>query len=136
MGWFKKATHSISSGLTKAIDKGVDWGKNITNSSIKSITDLTKGDITGSIANIGNIATYGSMDFTGRGQGIVNVNAKKTLALMTGAGLGASGTGSVIKKGKSGLVGQLRKGKGVAGGGSYSETVKNPLGGSSGKTGK
>ena len=39
-------------------------------------------------------------------------------------------------KKKKGLLSQLRQGRGAVGGGSYTTTVKNPLGGSSGKTGK
>lgn len=130
----------------KAVNKGVEIGKNVANSSIKSITDLAKGDIVGSLTNAANVASGGTMDLTGRNQGFVNVNTKKYIskamgAEAMGADLGASGVGSVIvpasyKKGKSGLVTQLRKGKGSVGGGSYSEIAKNPLGGSSGKTGK
>ena len=40
------------------------------------------------------------------------------------------------QKKKTGLLSQLRQAKGNVGGGSYTETVKNPLGGSAGKTGK
>lgn len=125
----------------KVVDKGVEIGKNVANSSIKSITDLAKGDIVGSLTNIGNVATGGTVDLTGRKQGIVNVNTKKYIAKAMGTDLGASGVGSVVvpasyKKGKSGLVTQLRKGKGSVGGGSYTEIAKYPLGGSSGKTGK
>ena len=135
--------HDTGKAVGKAVDKGVEIGKNVANSSIKSITDLAKGDIVGSLTNIANVASGGTVDLTGRTQGVVNVNTKKYIAKAMGAGdLGASGVGSVVvpvttyKKGKSGLVTQLRKGKGSVGGGSYSETAKNPLGGSSGKTGK
>lgn len=129
-----KVVSSGAKAIGKAVDKGIDIGKNIANSSIKSITDLGKGDIVGSLTNVANVASGGTMDFTGRKQGIINVNTKM-------ADLGASGVSSVAvpasyKKGKSGLVTQLRKGKGSVGGGSYSETAKNPLGGTSGKTGK
>lgn len=136
-----KAVNQTVKVADKVVDKGVEIGKNVANSSIKSITDLAKGDIVGSLTNIGNVATGGTVDLTGRKQGIVNVNTKKYIAKAMGADLGASGVGSVVvpdlyKKGKSGLVTQLRKGKGSVGGGSYSEIAKNPLGGSSGKTGK
>lgn len=138
-----KAVNQTVKVADKVVDKGVEIGKNVANSSIKSITDLAKGDIVGSLTNIGNVASGGTVDLTGRKQGIVNVNTKKYIAKAMGAGdLGASGVGSVVvpvttyKKGKSGLVTQLRKGKGSVGGGSYSEIAKNPLGGTSGKTGK
>jgi hypothetical protein len=138
-----KAVNQTVKVADKVVDKGVEIGKNIANSSIKSITDLAKGDIVGSLTNIANVATGGTVDLTGRNQGVVNVDTKKYIAKAMGAGdLGASGVGSVVvpvttnKTGKSGLVTQLRKGKGSVGGGSYSEIAKNPLGGSSGKTGK
>lgn len=135
--------HDTGKAVGKVVNKGVEIGKNVANSSIKSITDLAKGDIVGSLTNVANVASGGTVDLTGRTQGVVNVNTKKYIAKAMGAGdLGASGVGSVVvpvttyKKGKSGLVTQLRKGKGSVGGGSYSETAKNPLGGTSGKTGK
>lgn len=134
--------HDTGKAVGKVVNKGVEIGKNVANSSIKSITDLAKGDIVGSLTNLANVASGGTVDLTGRNQGIVNVDTKKYIAKAMGAGdLGASGVGSVVvpasyKKGKSGLVTQLRKGKGNLGGGSYTETAKNPLGGSSGKTGK
>lgn len=134
--------HDTGKAVGKVVNKGVEIGKNVANSSIKSITDLAKGDIVGSLTNIANVASGGTVDLTGRTQGVVNVNTKKYIAKAMGADLGASGVGSVVvpvttyKKGKSGLVTQLRKGKGSVGGGSYSEIAKNPLGGSSGKTGK
>lgn len=135
------AAKSVGKAVGKAVNKGVEIGKNVANSSIKSITDLAKGDIVGSLTNVANVASGGTVDLTGRNQGVVNVNTKKYIAKAMGADLGASGIGSVIvpasyKKGKSGLVTQLRKGKGSVGGGSYTETAKNPLGGTSGKTGK
>ena len=138
-----KAVNQTVKVADKVVDKGVEIGKNVANSSIKSITDLAKGDIVGSLTNIANVASGGTVDLTGRNQGVVNVNTKKYIAKAMGAGdLGASGVGSVVvpvttyKKGKSGLVTQLRKGKGSVGGGSYTEIAKNPLGGTSGKTGK
>lgn len=137
-----KAVNQTVKVADKVVDKGVEIGKNVANSSIKSITDLAKGDIVGGLTNIANVASGGTVDLTGRNQGVVNVNTKKYIAKAMGADLGASGVGSVVvpvttyKKGKSGLVTQLRKGKGSVGGGSYTEIAKNPLGGSSGKTGK
>ena len=126
-----KVVSSGAKAIGKAVDKGIDIGKNVANSSIRSITDLGKGDIVGSLTNVANVASGGTMDFTGRKQGIININTKM-------ADLG--GSGAVVApasyKKKSGLVTQLRKGKGSDGGGSYSETAKNPLGGSSGKTGR
>ena len=137
----EKVVKETGKAVDKVVDKGIDIGKNIANSSIKSITDLAKGDVVGSLTNVANLGTGGTWDFTGRKQGVVNVNTKKYIAQAMGADIGASGTGSVVipatyKSGKSGLVTQLRKGKGNVGGGSYSEIAKNPLGGTSGKTGK
>ena len=136
-----KVTKVIKKAVKKVVNTGVDLGKNVVNSSVKSITDLAKGDIVGAATNLANVATMGTVDATGGKKGVVNVNTKKYIAKAMGADLGASVIGSVIvptsyKAGKSGLVTQLRKGKGSVGGGSYTETAKNPLGGTSGKTGK
>lgn len=141
MGWgksFKNFTHSIS----HAVNKAVDIGKNVADSSVRSVTDLARGDVSGSLKHLGNLYSVGTVDLTGRNRGILNVNTDKYIAKMMGADLGASGTGSLTAldtvtktKQRKGLIGQLRQGKGV-GGGSYTETVKYPLGGTAGKTGK
>lgn len=128
---------SIKKATKKLTKKATGLVKNVVSSSVNAVSSLAKGDIIGTATNLANVVTMGSLDVTGGNQGIVNVSIKKYI----GADLGASGVGSVVvpatyKKGNSGLVTQLRKGKGSVGGGSYSEMVKNPLGGSSGKTGK
>lgn len=133
--------------LKKVVKKIAKKATGLVSNTVKSVGgtvgSLAKGDIVGAATNFANTATFGLADFTGKNNGILNVNTGKYLAKAMGAGdLGASGVGSVVvpvttyKKGKSGLVTQLRKGKGSVGGGSYTETAKNPLGGSSGKTGK
>lgn len=132
---------SIKKAIKKVTKKATGLVKNVVNSPVKAVSSLTKGDLIGAATNLVNIASMGTMDVTGKQQGIVNVDTKKYIAKAMGTDLGASGVGSVVvpdlyKKGKSGLVTQLRKGKGNLGGGSYTETAKNPLGGSSGKTGK
>lgn len=139
MGWGSK----IKKAVKKVTKQATGLVKNVVNSPVNAVSSLAKGDVLGALTNVANVASMGTMDVTGKQQGIVNVDTKKYIAKAMGAGdLGASGVGSVVvpvttyKKGKSGLVTQLRKGKGNLGGGSYSETAKNPLGGSSGKTGK
>lgn len=132
---------SIKKVVKKVAKKATGLVKNVVNSPVKAVSSIAKGDIIGAATNLANVASMGTMDFTGKQQGVVNVNTTKYIAKAMGADLGASGIGSVIvpasyKAGKSGLVTQLRKGKGSVGGGSYTETAKNPLGGSSGKTGK
>ena len=133
---------SIKKVVKKVAKKATGLVKNVVNSPVNAVSSLAKGDVLGALTNVANVASMGTMDVTGKQQGIVNVDTKKYIAKAMGAGdLGASGVGSVVvpdlyKKGKSGLVTQLRKGKGSVGGGSYTETAKNPLGGSSGKTGK
>lgn len=127
--------------VKKVAKKATGLVKNVVNSSVKAVSNIAKGDIVGAATNLANVASGGTVDLTGRNQGVVNVNTKKYIAKAMGADLGASGIGSMIvpasyKAGKSGLITQLRKGKGNLGGGSYTETAKNPLGGSSGKTGK
>lgn len=137
MGWGSK----IKKAVKKVTKQATGLVKNVVNSPVNAVSSLAKGDVLGALTNVANVASMGTMDVTGKQQGIVNVDTKKYIAKAMGSDLGASGIGSVIvpasyKAGKSGLVTQLRKGKGNLGGGSYSETAKNPLGGSSGKTGK
>lgn len=131
--------------IKPVIKKGVEIGKNIVESPINAVKSLAKGDVLGALTNLANVATYGTVDATGKGKGIVNIDTKKELAKVMGVNtkkqdLGTSGTGAVsipqtYKTGKSGLL-QLRQGKGTPGGGSYTEIAKNPLGGTAGKTGK
>lgn len=133
MGKVVKAVGNAVSGAVKSV---TNVAKNAVDSSLKFTSNLAKGDISKALSNVAGIVSMGTIDTSGRKSGIVNVNARKYIA----GDLGASGVGSVIvpasyKKGKSGLVTQLRKGKGSVGGGSYTETAKNPLGGTSGKTG-
>lgn len=147
-------TIKVGKGLVKSVNKevikpvikkGVEIGKNVVESPINAVKSLAKGDVVGALTNLANVATYGTVDATGKGKGIVNVDTKKYIAKAMGVNtkkqdLGASGTGAVsipqtYKTGKSGLI-QLRQGKGTPGGGSYTETAKNPLGGTAGKTGK
>lgn len=137
MGWGSK----IKKAVKKVTKQATGLVKNVVNSPVNAVSSLAKGDVLGALTNVANVASMGTMDVTGKQQGIVNVDTKKYIAKAMGADLGASGVGSVIvpasyKKGKSGLVTQLRKGKGSVGGGSYTEIAKNPLGGLSGKTGK
>lgn len=136
----KSATKSVGRIGSKAFKIGKGLVKNVVQSPINAVKDLAKGDVVGALSNVYNTMTYGTVDATGGGKGVVNVDTKKTLAKVMGADMGASGVGSVTipetyKTGNSGLL-QLRKGRGRPGGGSYSETAKNPLGGTAGKTGK
>lgn len=129
-------------GLKKAVKKiakkATGLVKNVVSSPVKAVSSIAKGDVLGAATNIANVATMGAVDATGGKVGIININTKKYAAKMmgakplAGATMFSSGTGLVTK----GLLTQLRKGKGSLGGGSYTETVKNPLGGTSGKTGK
>lgn len=145
-------TIKVGKGLVKSVNKevikpvtqkAIDIGKNVVESPINAVKSLAKGDIVGALTNVYNTMTYGTVDATGKGKGIVNVDTKKYIAKAMGVkkqDLGASGTGAVsipqtYKTGKSGLI-QLRQGKGTPGGGSYTEIAKNPLGGTAGKTGK
>ena len=115
---------------------------NLGQSSINVIKETAKGNISGAIQNAANVATLGTVDTTGGNKGIANINTSKYLYPQTaGASMSTSSaissyTATTEKKKAKGLLTQLRKGKGSAGGGSYTETVKNPLGGSAGKTGK
>lgn len=127
----------VVEAVTKPFEKAVDMTSKAVKAGAKSITDLARGDILSSLSNTGTAISGGIVNLTGKGGGVVNINTKKHLAKM----MGASGSGSVVipaqqKIKTSGLLSQLRQGRGMPGGGSYTETVKNPLGGTSGKTGK
>lgn len=135
----------VVKGTTKAVDKAIEVGKNLADSSVGAIKSAIKGDIAGVLKNAGNIASYGTVDLTGKNRGSLNVNTDKYIAkIISAKDMGASGTGSIeevsnisqSKQKRTGLLSQLRKGKGNLGGGSYTEIAKYPLGGSSGKTGK
>lgn len=152
--------HSFGRGLTKvakktgkAVEKGVKKAVkpvgNIIQSGINTVKETAKGNIGRAISNYGNLLTLGSVDLTGEQRGIVNVDATK-YARQAAAGIAgikkpktSTSTSSAetyqpiqLAKASTSQVMQLRKGRGLVGGGSYSETVKNPLGGSAGKTGK
>ena len=128
MGKVAKAVENVVSSATKTV---TNTAKSAVDSSLQFSSNLAKGDISKALSNVAGIASMGTIDTSGRNKGIVNPNK-----YMAGV-MGASGVGSVMPVTyKSGLITQLRKGKGSVGGGSYSETVKNPLGGTSGKTGK
>ena len=123
--------------VAKPFEKAVDMTSKAVKAGAKSITDLARGDVLSSLSNTATAISGGTVNLTGKGGGVVNINTKKHLAKM----MGASGAGSIVlptqqKKTKSGLLAQLRQGRGMPGGGSYTETVKDPLGGTSGKTGK
>lgn len=143
----KDTGKAIEKGATEVVNKGIDVGKNFVNSNIKAITDLAKGDIVGSVSNLAGIASYGTIDMSGRKQGIVNIDTKKYVnkALSklygkqntsTSSEIGTAGATETYIKPRSGLLKQLRQARGSAVGGSYSTIAKNPLGGSSGKTGR
>jgi len=126
--------------ISTAIHTAGKVAGNLGQSSINVIKETVKGNISGAIQNAANVATLGTVDTTGGNKGIANINTSKYLypqsvgaSTSTSSAISSYTTGS--KKAK-GLLTQLRKGKGSAGGGSYTEAVKNPLGGSAGKTGK
>lgn len=137
-----KTLQQVEKSVNKAAKKAENVGKNIVNSSVKSVSSLAKGDIIGAVTNAANVSTVGTMDFTGKKKGLVNIDSKKYIAKWMGikplssASMSTSGTGLGVAFRSKGLLSQLRKAKGNVGGGSYTETVKNPLGGESGMTGR
>lgn len=110
---------------------GYKQGTNYVRSQINMAKGLSKGNIQQAISNAANVGTSGMVDATGAGKGLINAPSMKIGASSSG---GYSTYGVVSKR--KGLLSQLRAGKGNIGGGSYTETVKNPLGGSAGRTGK
>lgn len=124
-----KAAKSVSKGISKAGKLGKNWA----NSSMRTLSGFRKGNISKGLLNVAGVATLGAVDLSGRKQGLVNMSVEKRIGqMMMGS---SSGVAPETTAGLAGLV-QLRKGKGRAGGGSYSETAKYPLGGSSGLIGK
>lgn len=138
-----KAVHQTGKVVGNVGKIGVDVVKSTGNGLVGAVTSAVKGDVIGAVTNWGKFMTAGQVDLTGKKEGLINVNAKKYIAKALGAGGGtgasistsAAPTYTNVKK-KKGLVTQLRQGKGVVGGGSYTTVAKNPLGGASGMTGK
>lgn len=136
-----KVAKSISKSISKGFKGATKIAKNVMSSPVKAVSSLAKGDFLGAATNLANVATMGTVDATGGKKGIVNVNTPGYVAKLMGvkplssSHTSTSGSGLFIST--KGLVRQtLRQAKGGIGGGSYTETVKNPLGGSSSKTGK
>lgn len=136
---------SIKKAIKKVTKKATGLVKNVVNSPVKAVSSLTKGDLIGAATNLVNIASMGTIDATGGKKGIINVNTPGYVAKLmgvkplTGSDIGSdTGLEVGLRKGsaKKGLLSQLRQAKGGIGGGSYTETVKNPLGGSSSVTGR
>lgn len=127
--------------LTPEMEQALNykWQYNLTHKKKSSFGDkvksVAKGLLTGNMIGIST--------------GLVT-NPKQTIqsagSMVTGKTAGAASSGAALStsmipdttetKKKTGLLTQLRQPKGAIGGGSYTETVKNPLGGSAGKTGK
>ena len=141
-----KVVKSVTGAIGDAIHAVGKTAGNLGQSSINVFKEAASGNIGKAVGNAVNVATLGTTDVTGNNRGgFANISGTKYLNALTGGAAGASmSTSSAMssytstngnKKAK-GLLTQLRKGKGSAGGGSYTEAVKNPLGGSAGKTGK
>lgn len=125
------AVGSVTKNVSKGISKAGNLGKNWYNSSARTLSGFGKGNISKGLLNMAGVATLGAINLSGRKQGLINLSVEKRIGQMMGSSSGAVST----VPGAAGLI-QLRKGKGGLGGGSYSETAKYPLGGSSGLIGK
>lgn len=146
--WQYEITHpkkksSLGSKIVKGITNVVSTGFKATGNMFE---EGAKGNIGKAVSNALTGATGGIVDFTGGANSIVNIHATKYANAALGGGATAAtskmstsmpsdSTPITTKKGK-GLLTQLRKGKGNIGGGSYTETAKNSLGGTSGTMGK
>lgn len=135
---------AVAKGTETAVNKAIEVGKNLADSSVKTVSSLAKGDLLGAAQNAINATSYGTIDATGKNKGILNVNTTKYIAKLfggtpetsTSAEINSAGMVQTSTNKRSGLLKQLRQARGSAVGGSYSTVAKNPLGGSSGKTGK
>lgn len=96
-----------------------------------AIRSLGRGDIGGLLDAGIRGATFGTVSL--RDKGLLSLGAKESGSSSSSA-KGMYAQPSTSKQ--SGLVSQLRQGKGGVGGGSYTSVAKNSLGGDSGKTGK
>ena len=138
-----KVAGAVKDAAGDAIHTAGKVAGNLGQSSINVIKETAKGNIGKAISNAANVATLGTVDTTGGKNGIVNIHATKYINAAVGGGTAAPKINqstsllpeTTTKKNK-GLLTQLRKAKGSIGGGSYTEAVKNPLGGSAGKTGR
>lgn len=136
-----KTTEKVGKNLVKSAAKTAE-------TAVSGTAKLVTGDIKGAVdkygqmhTNLANVYTLGTGDFTGRKEGIVNVNtpryAKTALNMVTGkvpsGSTGSLGAGDSYDSDSGRLL--LRKGKKV-GGGSMFLKAKNPLGGATGQAGK
>lgn len=124
--------------IKKAVKSVTKPVKNLVKSSAKTIetavsgtSKLLTGDYKGAIdkygrtlTNVGNVLSAGTMDLTGRNQGIININSPK----YTNAILGKMPSASYEEEGSSSGRIALRSGKGLLGGGSSYIKAKYPLG--------
>lgn len=132
MGLFKKIKKTVKKA-TKAITKA---GTSFVTAGTDAIKSIGKGDVGGILDAAARATSAGILSFSDKG--LINpTSAAKTLGMSTSSPGGVATTGMVagISK-KKGLLSQLRQRKGGEGGGSFTSTAKDPLGGEPGKTGK
>lgn len=139
MGWGIKIKNPIKS-VTKAVSKLggaiTKAGKSFAKSPFDAVRAIGRGDVSGLLDAAARGVSYGTLGLSNKA--LVNpVSVAKTLGMSTSAPGGVATTGMLagISK-KKGLLSQLRQGKGGEGGGSFTSTAKDPLGGEAGKTGK
>lgn len=131
-----KVAESFSEAASKAAKSVGKAGKSFITSGTDAIKAIGRGDVGGILDSAARAASFGTLSLSNKG--IVNpASVAKTLGMSTSAPGGVATTGMLagISK-KKGLLSQLRQGKGGEGGGSFTSTAKDPLGGESGKTGK
>ena len=109
--------------MGKTIKKVV---KSVVSAPFDMVKSIGRGDIQGIVDSAVRGASMGTLSLSDKG--LVNPVGKVVTPGVASA--------STTKTKSKGLVSQLRSIKGGIGGGSWTETVKNPLGGESGKTGK
>lgn len=147
-----KAIETVTKPVIKTAEKVaepvVDAATNVMKSSGKAVetaisgtAKLLTGDVSGAldkygrtITNAANVATAGTIDVTGRKEGIINVDAPKYTNAILGKYKLPEEQQYESSKGSGRIT--LRTGKGLIGGGSAFAKAKYPLGGSTGKAGK
>lgn len=125
--WMYEITHpKKKSGLGGAI-------KSFVKAPFDAIRGIGRGDIGGIIDASVRSASAGTIGIN-KG-GIMNI-AKTPSTSSSAHRIKAATTVTSVSQKKKGLLSHLRSGKGGEGGGSFTSTAKDPIGGESGKTGK
>lgn len=124
----KKVVKSVIKPVSKAFYSFATAGTD-------AIKSIGRGDVGGILDAAARAASAGTLSISDKG--LINpASVAKTLGMSNSSPMGITIAGATGIAKKKGLLSQLRQGKGGEGGGSFTSTAKDPLGGEAGKTGK